>query len=106
MPREHPPPFRQPHRECLPELGALAKCASKLPIGGRHVPPEELKDKDSAAKFGVGIRGTRERIRQLGGTLDIDSSSKGTNIVACVPAPPASASVYRIKITAKIPQAP
>ena len=64
---------------------------------GRGIPPEKLKGKDSIAKFGVGIRGMRERIRQLGGTLDIDSSSKGTNIVACVPAPPASASVAASK---------
>jgi signal transduction histidine kinase len=42
---------------------------------------------------GVGIRGMRERLRQLGGTLDIRSNGegKGTVVTACLPAtaPPA-----------------
>ena len=35
---------------------------------------------------GVGIRGMRERIRQLGGDLEIASSSTGTAILARLPA--------------------
>ena len=34
---------------------------------------------------GVGIRGMRERIRQLGGSLEIDSNGTGTLVVARLP---------------------
>jgi len=34
---------------------------------------------------GVGIRGMRERLRQLGGSLDINSNGKGTVVVARLP---------------------
>ncbi len=34
---------------------------------------------------GVGIRGMRERIRQLGGALEINSDGSGTLIVAHLP---------------------
>lgn len=45
---------------------------------------------DSAAgglgrSFGVGITGMRERLRQLGGSLEIDSSNQGTTVRARVP---------------------
>jgi signal transduction histidine kinase len=40
---------------------------------------------DSGGTAGVGIRGMRERARQLGGTLDISSGSQGTVIVARLP---------------------
>jgi PAS domain S-box-containing protein len=53
---------------------------------GKGMPPERLKDMDSGGKFGVGMRGMRERIRQLGGTLDIKSDRRGTTIVAELPA--------------------
>jgi signal transduction histidine kinase len=36
-------------------------------------------------KSGVGIRGMRERIKQLGGTLSIESSGKGTSVIALFP---------------------
>jgi signal transduction histidine kinase len=32
--------------------------------------------------MGVGIAGMRERLKQLGGTLELDSSSKGTLVRA------------------------
>jgi len=38
------------------------------------------------ARLGVGIPGMRERIAQLGGRLEIDSSPKGTTIRATIPA--------------------
>lgn len=34
---------------------------------------------------GIGITGMRERVRQLGGTLAIDSNNKGTKITARIP---------------------
>jgi PAS domain S-box-containing protein len=38
-----------------------------------------------ARKFGVGITGMRERLRQLGGSLEIDSGRQGTTVRARVP---------------------
>ena len=52
---------------------------------GKGIPPEKMVEMDSAGMPGVGIRGMRERIRQLGGDLDIDSDSNGTIIRARLP---------------------
>lgn len=40
--------------------------------------------------FGVGIRGMRERVRQLGGSLDFDSANPGTIVRAVLPVSGAS----------------
>jgi signal transduction histidine kinase len=42
-------------------------------------------------RVGVGIQGMRERVRQLGGQLEIDSGKSGTRITAIFPASPRSA---------------
>ena len=52
---------------------------------GRGIPPEKQKVMQSGAKMGVGIRGMRERIRQLGGSLDIKSHGQGTVVAASLP---------------------
>jgi signal transduction histidine kinase len=54
---------------------------------GKGIPPEKRQAMDSAGTPGVGIRGMRERVRQLGGTLQIYSNGtcKGTLIVAMLP---------------------
>src|SRR6266498_348265 len=52
---------------------------------GRGIPPKKQKAMDSGGTPGVGIRGMRERLRQLDGTLDINSGSQGTVIVARLP---------------------
>ena len=52
---------------------------------GRGIPLKKQKAMDSGGTAGVGIRGMRERVRQLGGTLDINSGSQGTVIVARIP---------------------
>jgi len=52
---------------------------------GKGIPPEKQSEMASTGIPGVGIRGMRERLRQLGGSLDIHSNSKGTLIVAQVP---------------------
>lgn len=41
---------------------------------------------DGIAELGVGIPGMRQRLRQLGGRLQIESTDQGTTIVAVVPA--------------------
>jgi two-component system, NarL family, sensor kinase len=40
---------------------------------------------DGAAPLGVGIPGMRERLRQLGGQLEVDFGTNGTRVVAIVP---------------------
>jgi signal transduction histidine kinase len=52
---------------------------------GKGIPPEKRIAMESAGTPGVGIRGMRERIRQLGGSLEINSDGKGTVIVARLP---------------------
>jgi PAS domain S-box-containing protein len=52
---------------------------------GRGIPPKKQKAMDSGGTAGVGIRGMRERARQLGGTLEINSGSQGTVIIARLP---------------------
>jgi signal transduction histidine kinase len=47
-----------------------------------------LQRKDGAARNeGVGIRGMRERVKQFGGSFEIDSSAEGTTVKAILPIP-------------------
>ena len=41
----------------------------------------------TSTQHGVGVLGMRERLRNLGGTLEIHSSSEGTRLTAVLPAP-------------------
>jgi signal transduction histidine kinase len=52
---------------------------------GKGIPPEKQEQMASAGTPGVGIRGMRERIRQLGGTLEIHSDGAGTLVAARLP---------------------
>jgi signal transduction histidine kinase len=51
---------------------------------GRGI-PSFASVSDPNARFGVGIRGMRERIRQLNGQFDIQSSGSGTIVTAVLP---------------------
>ena len=55
---------------------------------GRGIPAELLEEssKDWLGAQGVGLRGMRERMRQLGGDLSIKSDHHGTEVHATVPA--------------------
>lgn len=59
---------------------------------GKGIPPEKQFEMTSTGTPGVGIRGMRERLRQLGGSLDIHSNGKGTLIVAQLPVAATSSS--------------
>jgi signal transduction histidine kinase len=59
---------------------------------GKGIPPEKLEEMASAGTPGVGIRGMRERLRQLGGTLKIESGQSGTIVTVRLPIPEGSAS--------------
>jgi len=52
---------------------------------GKGIPKDRLIEMDSAGMPGVEIRGMRERIRQLGGNLQVSSSSNGTIIRTQLP---------------------
>jgi signal transduction histidine kinase len=52
---------------------------------GKGIPTEKLEQMEATGIPGVGITGMRERVRQLGGKLEIGSSGTGTKIVARLP---------------------
>jgi signal transduction histidine kinase len=52
---------------------------------GKGIPPEKKEEMASSGTPGVGIRGMRERLRQLGGTLEINSNGTGTVVVVRLP---------------------
>jgi signal transduction histidine kinase len=61
------------------------KVRLKVQDGGRGIPEEKLNEIASRGAPGVGIRGMRERIRQLGGALVVESDEKGTTVEAHLP---------------------
>lgn len=53
---------------------------------GRGIPADaKEKGADTATPFGVGIPGMIERMKQLGGRLEIDSGTLGTTVYALLP---------------------
>jgi signal transduction histidine kinase len=52
---------------------------------GKGIPPEKQIALSSSGRTGVGFRGMRERLRQLGGTLEIQSDERGTAVTASLP---------------------
>ena len=53
---------------------------------GSGIPPEITEKLSSGDSFGLGIRGMRERLRQFGGRLDVESDGDGTLVTAALPA--------------------
>jgi signal transduction histidine kinase len=58
---------------------------------GKGIPPGVLQQMLSGGIPGVGVRGMRERLRQLGGTLEIISEGYGTRVTVYLPAVEAAA---------------
>jgi signal transduction histidine kinase len=56
---------------------------------GRGIPAHKLEQMASAGAPGVGVRGMQERLRQLGGKLEIESNSGGTRVKVRLPLPEA-----------------
>ncbi len=57
---------------------------------GKGIPPEKLSEMASTGAAGVGIRGMRERIHQLGGSLEISSDGNGMGTIVAVKLPVAN----------------
>jgi len=57
---------------------------------GRGIPQHKLEEMSAAGTPGVGVRGMQERLRQLGGRLEIQSGAGGTTIKVRLPIPAAS----------------
>jgi signal transduction histidine kinase len=57
----------------------------KIQDKGKGIPPEKQEEMASTGTPGVGVRGMRERLRQLGGTLDIESNDGGTVVTVQLP---------------------
>ncbi len=66
---------------------------------GKGIPEEKIQEMASAGAPGVGIRGMRERLRQLGGTLDVQSNGNGTVIHVCLPIADAPATTTDLTTT-------
>jgi signal transduction histidine kinase len=66
---------------------------------GKGIPLEKQLELTSSGRIGVGFRGMRERVRQLGGTLEIRSDNAGTAVTATLPlAEPTSANVEKSEV--------
>ena len=72
---------------------------------GKGIPSEKLEEMTSSGTPGIGIRGMRERLRQLGGSLDIDSNSTGTLVVVRLPVGENSSSLSSVEVRNPSPAA-
>jgi signal transduction histidine kinase len=52
---------------------------------GKGMPEKQISTLVLPGMVGVGLRGMQERVRQLGGTLKLDSNGHGTTIIATLP---------------------
>jgi signal transduction histidine kinase len=52
---------------------------------GKGIGPERQAALNATGPVGVGLRGMRERVRQLGGILEVRSNGKGTSVEAILP---------------------
>jgi signal transduction histidine kinase len=71
---------------------------------GKGVPFEKESAFGASGHTGVGLRGMRERLRQFGGTLEVQSTGHGTRVTAILPvvrapAVPAVQEVSRVALT-------
>jgi signal transduction histidine kinase len=61
---------------------------------GKGIPPEKMPRLESAeTSHGLGLRGMRERVTELGGTFEIASGGRGTEILIVIPATLSKAAV-------------
>lgn len=58
----------------------------KIQDQGKGIPSEKLEELMVSGRAGVGFAGMRERLRELGGSLEIHTRGKGSTVVATLPA--------------------
>jgi PAS domain S-box-containing protein len=63
---------------------------------GKGIPQEKLRNLARMGRIGVGFGGMRERLRQLGGKLEVESSDNGTLIRATLPIDTKNAGEWRV----------
>jgi signal transduction histidine kinase len=63
----------------------LAGIVVEVSDEGQGIPDGVLDHSSRAGTVGVGITGMRERVKQLGGRLEIETSPQGTNVRARIP---------------------
>jgi signal transduction histidine kinase len=82
------------HSESLTAKIRLARKGPEVRVEvedeGKGIPPDKHYEVASPGTPGVGIRGMRERLRQLGGSLEIHSNGRGTLVKARLPIASAS----------------
>jgi len=67
----------------------IANVANQLRVevqdAGKGIPPEKQSEMISAGRTGVGMSGMRERLRQFGGELEVNSAPGHTVVAATIP---------------------
>lgn len=66
-------------------LRSLGEVRLEVQDRGIGIPAEKKLNISGNVSLGVGLRGMRERVLQLGGNLSVESSGNGTTIVAILP---------------------
>ncbi|HTZ73833.1 MAG TPA: ATP-binding protein [Candidatus Aquilonibacter sp.] len=85
------------HRHSGSKSAAVRLFCSRDTVGlevadsGKGIPAQKRAAFAAGGAMGVGLRGMRERIEQLGGAIELRSSTSGTTVVATLPAPASSA---------------
>jgi signal transduction histidine kinase len=70
---------------------------------GKGIPKDILDQfRKSGTKVGVGLAGIRERVKELGGTLEILSNKKGTVVKASVPISERAHDLYQSTATSQM----
>jgi signal transduction histidine kinase len=77
------------HSASSTALVRIANTANHLRVevqdNGKGISPNKQSEMECAGKTGVGMRGMRERLRQFGGQLEVNSSPGLTLVVATLP---------------------
>ncbi|HKQ88610.1 MAG TPA: ATP-binding protein [Candidatus Acidoferrales bacterium] len=68
---------------------------------GKGIPAEKRRNFETGGAMGVGLRGMRERVEQLGGTIELRSGDSGTTVCAILPIAAADSPAVNLVSTEK-----